>query len=232
MGPVSLNDRVIRIRNDEAQVNIFIEEFKPFIAACTQKVVGRYVRFGEDDELSVALMAFSEAIKSYDISRGSFLSLAKSVISRRLVDYYRKERKHLMVVSINEYSGEDGEETDLSTQESIDRYMQEEISEYRRMELEQLKAELKQWDISFIELAEASPKHDKTRRIYSDIIDFLTSRPELIAQIKQKKYLPVAEIENTTKIPRKTIDRARKYLIAVIIIITGDYQYVRSYINW
>jgi len=32
-------------------------------------VVGRYVAYGQDDELSIALMAFVEAIRSYDVSK-------------------------------------------------------------------------------------------------------------------------------------------------------------------
>ena len=35
------------------------------------------MRYGEDDELSVALMAFDEAIKSYDIKKGTFCLCSK-----------------------------------------------------------------------------------------------------------------------------------------------------------
>jgi len=55
-------------------------------------VVGRYVAYGQDDELSIALMAFVEAIRSYDVSKGNFLSFSQNVIKRRIIDYYRKEK--------------------------------------------------------------------------------------------------------------------------------------------
>lgn len=232
MQSVSVNKRVEDIKNNETEINRFIEEYKPFIASCVQKATGRYVRYGEDDELSIGLMAFMEAVKSYNGMKGSFLSFASGVIKRRLIDYYRKEKKHDNVISLNEYSARDEEEeTDLSAGESIEQHSEREIGEYRRMELEELKKELSGWDISFFDLAEVSPKHDKTRKIYSSIIKFVLSRSELVGQIKSKKYLPVAEIENNLKIPRKKIERARKYIIAVIIIMTGDYQYIKSYIN-
>ena len=177
-------------------------------------------------------MAFVEAIKVFDNEKGSFLSLAQNVIKRRLIDYYRKEKKHDNVISLNEYSGEEDEESDLSSGQAVDTYSKEEISEYRRLELEDLKRELKNWDISFMELVEASPKHDKTRKMYKDIIRFIISQPELTKQIKSKKYLPIAEVEKNTGIPRKTIERSRKYIIAALLIITGDYQYVRDYVDW
>ncbi|GAE90135.1 RNA polymerase sigma factor SigI [Acetivibrio straminisolvens] len=232
MYSVTINQRVELIKNDEDKINIFVEEYKPFIAACAQKVVGRYVAYGQDDELSIALMAFVEAIRSYDASKGNFLSFSQNVIRRRIIDYQRKEKKHSTVVNINGYVEHEEEETDLSIAMSIEKYSNEEISEYRRLELQQLKKELEKWDISFFELVNISPKHKKTKKIYSNIIKFLLSRQDIMEKIKQKKYLPIAEIEKNLKIPRKTIERARKYIIAVVIIFTGDYEFIKDYVNW
>ncbi|HOP91811.1 MAG TPA: RNA polymerase sigma factor SigI [Acetivibrio thermocellus] len=232
MYSVTINQRVEAIKNNEEEINLFVEEYKPFIAACTQKVVGRYVAYGQDDELSIALMAFVEAIRSYDVSKGNFLSFSQNVIKRRIIDYYRKEKKHSVVVNINGHLEDEEEETDLGIAMSIDKYSEEEISEYRRLELEQLKKELKEWDISFFDLVNISPKHKRAKKIYSKIIKFVLSRPDIMEKIKQKKYLPVAEIEQSLKIPRKTIERARKYIITVVIIFTGDYEFIRDYVNW
>lgn len=233
MNSVSINDRVERIKDSEEEINRLVEEYKPFIASCVEKVTGRYVRYGEDDELSIALMAFVEAIKSHDSVKGSFLSFAQNVIKRRLIDYYRKEKKHNNVISLNEYYSEDEEdERDLSMGQALEKYSDDEISEYRRLELEELKKELLQWDITFFQLAEVSPKHLKTRRLYGEIVRFLVSEPDLVKQIKSKMYLPIAEIEKGMGIPRKKIERARKYIIAVLIITTGDYEHIRDFINW
>ncbi|HOM01593.1 MAG TPA: RNA polymerase sigma factor SigI [Acetivibrio sp.] len=232
MYSVTINRRVELIKNDDAKINDFVEEYKPFIAACTQKVVGRYVAYGQDDELSIALMAFVEAIRSYNASKGNFLSFSQNVIKRRIIDYYRKEKKHNTVVNINGYPENEEEETDLSIAMSMEKYSDEEISEYRRLELQQLKKELEEWDISFFDLVNISPKHKKTKKIYGNIVKFLLSRPDIMEKIKQKKYLPIAEIEHNLKIPRKTIERARKYIITVVIILTGDYEFIRDYVNW
>jgi RNA polymerase sigma factor len=228
----TINNRVEAIKNNEEDINCLVEEYKPFIASCVQKLTGRYMRYGEDDELSIALMAFVEAVRAFDTDKGSFLSLAQNVIKRRIIDYYRKEKKHENVISLHEYSAEEDEENDMSSGQALDTYSKEEISEYRRLELEDLKRELKEWDISFMELVDASPKQDKTRKIYRDIIKFIISQPDLIKQIKSKRYLPIAEVEKNTGIPRKTIERSRKYIIAALVIITGDYQYIRGYVDW
>ena len=227
-----IDDRVESIKDDIEEINQFVEEYKPFIASCTEKIIGRYVRYGEDDELSIGLSAFVEAIKSFNSNKGSFLSFANAVIRRRLIDYYRKEKRHLKPVYLSDYTNEFGEEIDLTTQMSVEKHSIDEISNYRRLELEELKKELSEWGISFFDLAKSSPKQGKTREMCSHIAKFLISSPELIKTIKQKKYLPIIEIESNLNIPRKSIERVRKYLIAVIIVLTGDYQYIKDYVNW
>ncbi len=232
MKELTLNERVEQIKCSETDINQLVNEYKPFIASCVQKITGHFVNYGEDDELSIALIAFVEAIKSYDISKGNFLSFSQNVIKRRLIDYYRKEKKHSKVISITSFSDENNDlEYDFTSNESMEIYSIQKISDYRKLELQDLKKELSDWDISFFDLVNISPKHEKTRRTYSEIIKFLVSCPELITQIKQKKLLPIAEIEKNLDIPRKTIERSRKYILAVIIILTGDYQYVSEYID-
>jgi len=232
MNENNLNERVQKIKTSTTEINKLVEEYKPFIASCVEKVTGRFVRYGEDDELSIALLAFVEAIKAFDISKGNFLVFAQNVIRRRLIDYFRKENKHNKIVSIYTYDNYDEEkEQDLSISESLDKYTQDNISEYRRLELQELKKELALWDISFLELTNTSPKSEKTRKAYNDIIQYIMGNPDILDHVKKKKLLPIAEIEKNTKIPRKTIERSRKYILAVIVILTGDYQYVKDYLN-
>jgi len=233
MHSLTINERVESIKNDEHSINKFIEEYKPFIASCVEKIVGRYVVYGQDDELSIALIAFVEAIKAFDSSRGNFLSFAQSVIRRRIIDYYRKESKYHNAVFLEQHYDEDNDEDfDQTTEKAFSEYLEEEISEYRRLEIEQLKEELKEWGISFFELPDVSPKHKKTRRTYSEVIKFLLSSPDLLDYIRTKKALPITQIEKRLKIPRKKIDRGRKYILAAIIICTGDYEFIRDYISW
>ncbi|OGO81373.1 MAG: RNA polymerase sigma-I factor [Clostridiales bacterium GWC2_40_7] len=231
MQVADINARIAAIKNNDEEINRFVDEYKPFIASCTEKLAGRYVRYGEDDELSIAMMGFVEAIKAFDGTKGNFLSFSQNVIKRRLIDYYRKEKRHSNVISLNTYMGEDNEEYDLSSGESLEKYAQDRLGEYRRLELEQLGRELSEYEITFFDLASVSPKQDRTHKICNDIAGFLLSRPDLIKLIKEKRYLPIAEIINALKVPRKIVERSRKYIIAVVIIATGDYQYIRDYVN-
>ena len=231
---IDLNSRIEKIKNNDDEINVFVEEYKPFIASTVEKITGKFVRYGQDEELSIALIAFVEAIKSFDSSKGSFLGFSKSVMRKRLIDYFRKEKKHSKVISINQtsYYKNEEEEIDYSTGESLNRYSIEQISEYRRLELNELKKQLEFWEISFSDLIEASPKHEKTKKLCQQIVQLIVSRTDILDTLKNKKYLPVAEIEKSLKIPRKKIERMRKYIIAAVVIMLGDYQYIREYIEW
>jgi RNA polymerase sigma factor len=233
----SINERVMHIKLTKDEKNIFIEEYKPFIAAAVEKVTGRYVSYGQDEELSIALMAFDEAIVSYDSDKGNFLSFAQNVIRRRLIDYFRKEQKHKAVTYISEYSTEEADGTEvfeqvIAAEEAQNKYYQQEINQLRRQELVQLKQELSVWGIKFEDVAKSSPKHAGTKSSYLDILKYIIDRPELVKRIKAKQYLPVAEIEEGTKLPRKTIERSRNYVVAAMIILTGDYYCIREFIDW
>jgi RNA polymerase sigma factor len=229
----SINSRVERMKKDPEDMNLFIEEYKPFIASCVGKSIGRFVEYGKDDELSIGLLAFVEAIHCFDKAKGSFLSFAQLIIKKRIIDYYRKEKKYTNVVSLYAHSPDyETDEIDLTDQKSIESYATENINENRRLELIQFKEELKRWDIAFEELIEASPKHDKLREIYKEVIYHVLCNRDLANIVLQKKYLPIAEIEKNIKVPRKKIERGRRYIISAIIVLTGDYQYIREFLNW
>lgn len=55
---------------------------------CASTVTHKYIT-KSDDEWSVVLSAFAQAIDNYNIGKGSFYSFAELVIRRRLIDYVR-----------------------------------------------------------------------------------------------------------------------------------------------
>jgi RNA polymerase sigma factor len=149
----AINARLESIRQDTEKTGRFVEEYKPFIAACAEKVAGRYMNYGTDDELSIAMIAFVEAIGSFDSTKGNFFTFARNVIKRRLIDYYRSEKRHSNVVSLNLYMEDKDEEYDLSCDEAMRNYSDRTLAEQRRSELQELGKELGQWNITYRDLA-------------------------------------------------------------------------------
>jgi RNA polymerase sigma factor len=227
----AINARLEDIRNNTEDIGRFVEEYKPFIASCAGKAAGRYMSYGTDDELSIAMMAFVEAINSFDNTKGNFFTFSRNVIKRRLIDYYRSEKRHSNVISLNLYMEERDEEYDLSSDEAVRNYSDQRLTELRRLELQELGKELEQWNITYRDLARVSPKHRKTRQQCAELAGLILSRPDILQLVMAKKYLPVAELERISGLPRKLIERFRKYIIAIVVIAIGDYEYIKDYIK-
>ena len=80
------------IRNPE-KLNDFISNSEHFILKCASTATRKYIS-KNDDEWSIALSAFYDAIKTYNADSGSFYSYSKMLISRRLIDYFRGTNKY------------------------------------------------------------------------------------------------------------------------------------------
>jgi RNA polymerase sigma factor len=226
----TLNKRVLGIQSNPEEIEVLIREYKPFILSTAQKCTYKNYITEQDDEYSIALIAFNEAVKAYREEKGAFLSFAKSVIRMRCIDYYRKEKKH----TGNNLSldGDDGETTDNSLiYSSIMQYEEDETAQNRALEIEQYRQELEKWSIRFSELVRVSPKHAKTRAACKKIVDYLTGNKDKLEYVLKKQMLPIADIEKALRIPRKQTERLRKYIIAVLIIKNGDYPFLNEYVK-
>lgn len=86
-----------------------IEDYQPFIATSVSRVCKRYIDQEQDDEFSIGLIAFNEAIDSFHEGKGSsFFTFARLVISRKVIDYIRQQKHHRQTVPL-EYSGQSNE---------------------------------------------------------------------------------------------------------------------------
>ncbi len=108
-------EEIQKARENEADMNLLIEKNKKFIITSAWKTVNHYVT-ESDDEWSVALIAFHEAVLSYEEEKGNFHSFAALVIRRRLLDYLRTEARHAgeIAVELAVLSGDISSEEDMS----------------------------------------------------------------------------------------------------------------------
>ncbi|NLY95880.1 MAG: hypothetical protein GX082_00330, partial [Clostridiaceae bacterium] len=99
------------------------------------------------------------------------------------------------------------------------------------VEIDLLSRRLAKWDISFNDLSKISPKHKKTRQMCIKISEYILKNDELYRQMMSSKQLPSKQIENTFKLPKKKFERFRKYIIAVVIIKSGDFEQIAEYVK-
>lgn len=228
----SLEERVEKAKKNQEELNKLIEEYKPFIASTLQKRTGKYLEYGYDDELTIGMMAFKEAIESYDKRKGKFLNFAKQVITFRGIDYYRKNEKLKDKVYLQRtYYIENEDISSVILNRSMEEYQHKNENEMRKLEILEYKKELKKWGIEFLELVQASPKQQKLKKTYKDIAQFIVQDQEILNKLISIKRLPLKEIEKSMLIHRKKLERGRIYIIALVIVVIGDYRLIREYIE-
>lgn len=225
-----LEQLVLESREDQQKLNDLLEAYKPFIASCVQKLSGKYLRYGSDDELSVGMMAFVQAVKGYKPLYGEFLSYASAIIRNKVIDYYRGQKKHSDKLVYLKPDQDEMEET-IDLRASLASYGEEKSRQDRVLEIKTLKEVLERYDIHLSELENVSPKNKQTKHICKQVIQYITGYPAMTEETLRSGHLPLAQIEKELQMKRKKFERHRKYIIAVLLIKTGDYPYLTEYVR-
>jgi RNA polymerase sigma factor len=236
-GKGEIEQRVGLAQEGDAEVrNLLLQQSIRFISQVTSKVCKRFIEPYKDDEFSVALKAFDEAVMQFSIEKERpFLAFADLVIRRRVIDYIRKESRHSGLLSFEQSQKKEGEEGELAqspleTQVSLQKYQLELESSLRIEEIKQYKEKLLEYRIDFMQLPTVSPKHTDARQNAIDIAQAIVNHTELRSRFLQTGKLPIKELMHFIKVSRKTVERHRIYIVAIVLLLVGDYQYLNSYV--
>lgn len=225
-------------KGDSRAREALLRAYRPFVMKAAAGVSGRYIRAGRDDEASVAMLAFNEAISSYRHQRGSsFFSFAEMVIRRRLIDYFRKASGRRVEIPMSGLvpDGEAGEADDPLPQieaETAQRQFEDAmVARERREEILRLAGLLAGFGIEFQDLVRLSPRHRDARERALEVARLIVATPALAQQLLRRRSLPLRELEALCHVSRKTLERQRKYIIALALILGGDFPHLRAYLE-
>ncbi|MFC5701991.1 RNA polymerase sigma-I factor [Cohnella faecalis] len=221
---------------DDGLRNELIAKYKPYIAKTASRFSRRFIDPERDDEFSVALAAFNEAISSFSPDGGRrFLGFSEKVITRRLIDYARQEGRHSASIPYSAVAGNGSEGADkldkVEAVQALEVYEQQREAEERRTEIVALQQQLDAYGIGFPELTEQSPRHADSRRALLKLAGLLAQSDPLFEKLADKKQLPVKELCETGNVSRKTVERHRKYIITVALIARGPFPFLKEYIG-
>ena len=241
-----MGSRVLAVRNDPKQLNNFIAENRRFVLISAYYALNRYVS-DSDDEYSIALMAYAEAIEAYDESKGNFQSFATMVIKRRLIDYLRTQSKYAPELSVEPYAMD----ADLSQTEDVSALQMEiarktmQLSEDQvhsdrgdpghnpvKDEIEALQQLLGRYGFSFFDLTECSPRADKTKKACAEVVNVLLNTPEMFETMRRTRSLPAKELVKRCGVRTKLLDKHRRYIIAAAEILNGEYPLLAEYMSY
>lgn len=211
--------------NEEARTKL-IADFTPFIYKLTSNFCGRPLAPQNDDELSISLAAFNEAIDSFDAERGKeFKNYAALVIKSRLSDYFRKEKRH-SYLPLPEENLEVGDLNDWAQEGNVEETLD------RKAEVELLQNLIEKYNISFKKLEKSSPKHKDTRAALLKTATFLATDASLRQDLEKNNKLPLEELSQKTGLSRKVLKNGRDYIITLFLILSRkEFSYLRGLLS-
>ena len=214
---------VYEAKKDLQAADRLISAYMPFIRAETARFLNRPPVDGNDDELSIAMIAFHEAVKGYRRTRGSFFKYASLLIKSRLIDYRRTEQRHLGHVSLDAPAEETLPDRTDYTGDLV-------LREATQAEIQELTHQMEDFGVTLSDIAENLPRQQRTLTACQNALRFALDHPEIFDEFLRTKRLPLTRIAQGSGVSRKTLERHRKYLAALLLIWTNGYDIIRGHL--
>ena len=233
----SVESRVALARDGDAQAREdLIRDYTPFILKTASSGARRYLVQGRDEEVSVSLQAFNEAISAYSSERPGFLAFAASVIRRRLIDYYRKEKRRDEVPFSSLADDEESDEEWPANVEAQRSFVVDDWSRVleRRDDIEQWVEVLKSYRLTLKDVVKAVPKHVDARERAIRTAALLAGDPLLANKFVKSRKLPIDDLVRLLPdevASRKTLERQKDYITAIAAILTHDLSSLKEYLD-
>lgn len=222
---------VYAAKNDSEKADELIRDYIPFIRAEASRCMSKACT-EQDDEFSIAMIAFHEAILGYERGRGAFLSYAAILIRSRIIDYQRKESRHRGNLSLYTAGGADERTTILDeVADERDPFAESDNLDATKQEIEELSYVMSEFGICFSDVAENSPKQLRTLEACAMAIRYAVENEQLLDQLLKTRKLPLAQLVRGSGVERKTLERHRKYLLAMLLIQTNGYEIIRGHLR-
>lgn len=208
----------------------FIEDYKPFILKSLYQMSGKFTDIENSDEYSIGLSAFNEAIEKFNEEKNcSFKNFSKQVIKRRLIDYKRSNHKDEKVYPFSYF-----EFREISGFE--ERYLAENYHDHVhnfeiREEFKSFLKKLEEFGLSIEGLISATPKQQKSKQTCIKVAKTIAQDEELYNKFNRKKTIPFTKVMKYIDVSQRTVERNRKYITALVIILKSDMDVLKNYIK-
>ncbi|MFP4457266.1 MAG: sigma-70 family RNA polymerase sigma factor [Clostridia bacterium] len=215
-------DFSLKVKQNSIKREDFIKSNLSFVRQVASRVCKRPLYWENDDELSIALVAFNEAIDNFDKDKGKFYSFAGMIIKRRLIDYFRKEGKHT-IISIDDDYDLELETHPYEVQSAVKEYKLSEERQTRKFAIRRYDKILKEFGLSFTSLVKESPKHSDTRiDLITNIKRLCQKKQDLVSETLEKGKISPTKVSRATSLTRKQTKTWKNYILALIIVYSYE----------
>lgn len=223
--------QVLHAQTDADAADALIRQYMGFIRSQVLLHTHAATLDGQDDAMSIAMLAFYEAILQYKRVRGAFLPFAARAIRNRLIDHYRAEQRHSGQLSLHTAVGEQGERTLEDVIEDPNNAIETRaLRQASREEIEEFSAQLAGLGVQLPAVADNCPRQARTFAACRRVLDYARSQPQLLDELVRTGRLPISALAAGSGVDKKTIERHRTYLVAVLVAFTNGYEIIRGHL--
>jgi len=218
-------------KNGRDALDALTSEYLPFL----KKEISKYDHAGlaYDEKLSIAMLVFINCVKQYDEKKGKFISFLSSSIKYRLIDQLRVNNSKPKIIPLN-FNNKNVDEDDdnyIEDQVSVQIYRKDEEEKLLKDEIVAFNEELEIHSLSFNTLRKNCPKQKRSRESCIKIAVVIVNDPLMKGKYTKTGQLPQTEASLKTGVSVKTIEKYRKYIVALIILMLGDYPAITGFIQ-
>jgi len=223
-----LLQRIEAAKKDKTELDRLIADYMPFIKKTIHSAGDLGMEY--DDRLSLAMLSFMTCITQYEPGRGGFTAYAAVCIRNRLVDESRRQARTSRKSIPFAAEGADQGNTDAMDRASVDLYSREAERKSLSDEIDALSEQLKQHNIRFEELPLICPKQKKARAQCIDIGRYAAGHKETRENLLVHRRLSQAALAKKFGLSEKTIEKHRKYIVTIALLLIGDYPLIRAFL--
>ena len=105
-----------------------------------------------------------------------------------------------------------------------------ELREASQREIQEFSAQLSGLGISLSDVADNCPRQERTLAACRRVLDYARANPQLLDRLAETGRLPMNELVSGSGTDKKTLERHRKYLVAVLLAFTNGYEIIRGHL--
>ena len=227
--------QIAEAKTNKERMGFLVNAYMPFIKKCISDVF--FKKEQQEEYITEAMLGFLQSVQTFNNESGTFIPYAQTVIRNRLLNVAAKESRikkwHIPFFlkktpsddeGVAEYSPPEIEAAQRNYEVTVER-------ENLRYEIAEINAEFAGWDFDIIDLCEHRPKQDRSRLTCQTIANAALAHPGLVAEMKETRKFPVKKIIALTGCREKIIEKYRRYIVALILIMSGEYPYIQSFLS-
>ena len=100
-----------------------------------------------------------------------------------------------------------------------------------QQEIREFCEQLGRLGLTLADVADNCPRQERTLDACRRVLAYARSRPELLDRLVESGRLPVNELAAGSGVEKKTLERHRKYLVAILLAFTNGYEIIRGHLR-